>query len=88
MRGSPNPNDTACIEVRSGLVDYMEGDLDPASATRLLSHLEVCPGCTAVLDGMRNVVSLLGHLAEFDLPPRLRLQRLDSLGNRLKRFEG
>lgn len=62
-----------CAAARGLLVDYMEGDLERAIARSLLTHLESCARCESVLKGLQNVAGLLGHLAEFELPPELRI---------------
>jgi len=62
----------SCGEARSQIADYMDGDLERASARRLLTHLDGCRECESIWKGLQNVVGLLGQLAEFDLPPELR----------------
>jgi len=57
-----------CYEVRRELVDYMEGDLTPELRAQINQHLEHCRHCTAVYDGVRNVVQLLGNEDAIDLP--------------------
>ncbi len=60
-----------CYEVRRELVDYMEDDLTPELRTRIERHLESCRHCTAVYDGVRNVVALVGSDNAIELPPGL-----------------
>ena len=48
-----------CYQVRRELVDYMEADLTPELRIRIEHHLQNCSHCTAVYDGVRNVVRLL-----------------------------
>jgi anti-sigma factor (TIGR02949 family) len=57
-----------CYEARRELVDYMEGDLAPELRAQIDRHLENCRHCTAVYDGVRNVVRLLGSEGAFELP--------------------
>jgi predicted anti-sigma-YlaC factor YlaD len=57
-----------CQEVRRELVNYTEGDLTPVLAKRIELHLKDCRHCMAVYDGARNIVSLLGDNAVFQLP--------------------
>ncbi|HTM18637.1 MAG TPA: zf-HC2 domain-containing protein [Terracidiphilus sp.] len=61
-------SEMACAQARRLFVDYMEGDLASAMAERLSQHLESCPHCQTVFAGIKNVVGLLGKLADFDLP--------------------
>ena len=57
-----------CEEVRRELVNYTEGDLTPELTERIEQHLKNCRHCSAVFDGARNIVSLLGDEAVFQLP--------------------
>ena len=57
-----------CYEARRELIDYMEGDLAPELRAQIDRHLENCRHCTAVYDGVRNVVRLLGSEGAFELP--------------------
>ena len=57
-----------CLEVRRELVDYMEGDLAPALRERIERHLLRCRHCTAVYDGVYNVVQLVGDGRAIELP--------------------
>ena len=60
--------EVSCEEVRRELVNYTEGDLTPELAERIEQHLKNCRDCMAVYDGARNIVSLLGDEAAFQLP--------------------
>ena len=57
-----------CYEVRRELVSYMEKDVEPELRNRIDAHLRNCHHCTAVYDGVRNVVHLLGHHESIELP--------------------
>jgi Putative zinc-finger len=57
-----------CYEVRRELVNYMEEDLEPELRDRIDAHLRNCHHCTAVYDGVRNVVHLLGSEESIELP--------------------
>ena len=58
-----------CHEVRKELVNYMEEDLVPRLRAQIDAHLRHCQHCTAVYDGVRNVVHLLGRAESIELPP-------------------
>ena len=62
-----------CGEAQWNFVEYMEGDLEPETAARLLEHVESCPHCEAALRGIQNLARLLGGLAEFGLPAEFRI---------------
>ena len=63
--------DLDCSAVRQALVDDMEDDLMPEMKARLERHLKSCSQCTAVYDGVRNVVKLLGTEGAIELPEGL-----------------
>lgn len=75
MTARSSSSDMKCVDARRLFVDYMEGDLAYDIACHLMSHLESCPQCRAAYSGIQNVVGLLGHLAEFELPDELRIRR-------------
>ena len=58
-----------CRQVRRELVDYMEGDLTRELRARIERHLANCRHCTAIYDGVRNVVQLIGDERTIELPP-------------------
>ena len=58
-----------CYQVRRELVNWMEGDLTAELRTQVDNHLRNCQHCTAVYDGARNVVRLLGNEKAIELPP-------------------
>ena len=68
MQGKPKIVEIDCYEVRRELVNYMEGDLTPELRARVDHHLQDCKHCTAVYDGVRNVVRLLGSKDTIELP--------------------
>jgi hypothetical protein len=57
-----------CYQVRRELSDYIEGDLTPELRVQIEDHLERCRHCTAVYDGMKNIVRLLGDEKAIELP--------------------
>ena len=73
MVGAPVPTSTQIVEIQcrqvwKELVNYMEGDLTPEMRDRITSHLQGCKHCTAIYDGTRNVVRLLGDEKAIELP--------------------
>lgn len=56
----------SCVEVWREISNYLEGDVSPELRARIEAHLEVCKHCTAVLDGTRNVVRLIGDGVAFE----------------------
>src|ERR1700758_2803098 len=59
VRSRPNVVELDCYKVRRELSDYVDGDLTPELRMRIENHLQNCSHCTAVYDGLRNVVRLL-----------------------------
>ena len=47
--------------------NYLEDEVTAGFRTRMDQHFRGCKRCTAVLDGTRNVVRLVGDAAVFDL---------------------
>ena len=58
----------SCVEVWRELSNYIDGVVDPELRQRMEDHFKTCEHCTAVLDGTRNVVRLVGDSRAFDLP--------------------
>ncbi len=54
--------------VRRELSDYLEGDLSSELRAQIKKHLKTCGHCTAVYDGLRNVVRLLSDGRVIELP--------------------
>jgi Putative zinc-finger len=57
-----------CAEVRRELSHYIEDDLSPDLRSRIEEHVNVCPGCKAVFDGVRNVLILISTGDIIELP--------------------
>lgn len=58
----------SCQEVWHELVNYMEADLTEEMRARIDQHLTGCDHCTAIYDGSRNVVQLVGKKDAIELP--------------------
>lgn len=58
----------SCVEVWRELSNYVDGTVDPGLRQRMEDHFKTCEHCTAILDGTRNVVRLVGDSRAFDLP--------------------
>ncbi|HSE48045.1 MAG TPA: zf-HC2 domain-containing protein [Terriglobales bacterium] len=57
-----------CLQVFREISNYLEGDIAPEVRAKMEAHFKVCAHCTAVLDGSRNVVQLVGDGKAFDVP--------------------
>lgn len=61
-------NVLSCREIVEIVTDYLEGDLDRATATALETHLELCPGCLHYLDQLRETIAITGNVSSDSLP--------------------
>ena len=70
-----------CKDVWREVSNYIDDDLDGDLRQRLEAHFKGCQHCSAILDGTRNVLRLVGDGHAFELPAgfsqRLR-QRIDA----------
>jgi len=57
-----------CYAVRRELSNYLDDDLTPELRLQIERHIENCHHCTAVYDGMKDVVRLLNNKKTIDLP--------------------
>jgi hypothetical protein len=53
--------DLKCEDIWAGISDYLDGDLEPLQHLAMTEHIGQCKSCQAVLEGVRNVVSLYGN---------------------------
>ena len=58
----------SCLEVWREISNYIEGEIDPVLRMRMEEHFKECEHCTAILDGTRNVLHLVGDGKSFELP--------------------
>jgi hypothetical protein len=58
-----------CAEVWRQISDYLDDEVDPGLRATMSSHFRDCAHCSAVLDGARNVVKLVGDGRAFEIPP-------------------
>ena len=58
----------SCLEVWREISNYIDQEIDPELRRRMEEHFKVCEHCSAILDGAKNVVRLVGDGRVFDLP--------------------
>ena len=58
----------SCQEVFRQISNFIEGDLDPQLRARMEAHFKDCAHCSAILDGTRNVMKLVGDGRAFEIP--------------------
>lgn len=58
----------SCIHVWREISNYIDGEIDPELCGRMEQHFRGCEHCSAILDGARNIVRLVGDGRAFNLP--------------------
>ena len=58
----------SCVEVWRQVSDYLDDEISAEMRERMKAHFKACAHCTAVLDGTRNVVELVGDGRVFQMP--------------------
>jgi hypothetical protein len=58
----------SCFEVWRRISDFVDDDVESDLKERLEFHFGRCKHCKALLDGTRNVVTLIGDEHAFDIP--------------------
>jgi anti-sigma factor RsiW len=57
----PTPGMTVhCQEIVELVTDYLEGVLDPDMTAEVEAHLQLCDGCDAYVEQMRDTIRALG----------------------------
>lgn len=57
-----------CLEVWRQISNYLDNEVEADLRAAMSAHFKDCAHCTAILDGTRNVVKLVGDGKAFDLP--------------------
>jgi predicted anti-sigma-YlaC factor YlaD len=58
----------SCVEIWREISNYIEGEASPELSTRMEAHFKKCKHCTAVYDGTRNVLRLIGDGKVYEVP--------------------
>jgi anti-sigma factor (TIGR02949 family) len=58
----------SCVEVWREISNYLDHEISAELRDRMEAHFKACAHCTAVLDGTRNVMELVGDGKVFPLP--------------------
>jgi hypothetical protein len=79
------PIEIDCEEVWRHISNYLDGEVDPQLRVNMETHFKDCAHCTAILDGIRNVVQLVGDGRIFELSPKTSKRLYASLDQHLGR---
>jgi predicted anti-sigma-YlaC factor YlaD len=79
------PIEIDCEEVWRHISDYLDGEVDSGLRATMASHFKDCAHCSAVLDGTRNVVELVGDGRAFEIPPTAGQRLYKKLNEHLRR---
>jgi hypothetical protein len=58
----------SCVEVWREISNYLHEEISVELRERMEAHFKVCAHCTAIFDGLRNVVQLVGDDRIFEMP--------------------
>jgi hypothetical protein len=61
----------SCREVRQELANYMEDDITSEQRLRIERHFLRCDGCSALYDGLRQIIYLVNESDLIELPAGL-----------------
>jgi anti-sigma factor (TIGR02949 family) len=58
----------SCLEVWREISNFLDEEVDSEMRARMEAHFRACAHCSAILDGTRNVVKLVGDGIEYQIP--------------------
>jgi hypothetical protein len=64
------PIEIDCEEVWRHISDYLDKEVDAQLRFNMEAHFKDCAHCSAILDGTRNVLKLVGDGRIFELPAK------------------
>ena len=64
------PIEIDCEKVWRHISDYLDNDVDADLRAVMQAHFKDCAHCSAVLDGTRNVMQLVGDGKAFEIPAK------------------
>ncbi len=62
------PIEIDCEEVWRQISNYLDDEVEAGLRAIMASHFKDCAHCSAILDGTRNVVQLVGDGQAFEIP--------------------
>jgi anti-sigma factor (TIGR02949 family) len=73
----------SCMEVINQLSTYVDHDVPSELREQISQHLAGCKHCSAVFDGMRNVIRLIADERSFELPVGFSVRLREKLSREL-----
>jgi len=77
-----------CAEVWRQISNYLDDEVDPGLRANMSSHFKNCAHCSAILDGARNLVKLVGDGRAFEIPAGASRRFYKKLNDHLAAREG
>lgn len=68
-----------CKELWREVSNYVDDTISPEMREKLEAHLAYCQQCTAIIDGVRNIIVLVADGRVFSLPAGLSARLKDRL---------
>ena len=73
----------SCREVRQEMANYVEADITEDLRWRIEKHFLNCDGCSALYDGLRQIIYLVGKSDLIELPVGLSQRLFQRLQTRM-----
>ena len=81
MKGEP----MTCHEVLADISGYLDGELAMTACDAIEQHCLECPGCTALVKGLRDTAGLCRQAATIPLPDAVRQRARENIRQLLDR---
>jgi anti-sigma factor RsiW len=72
----------SCIEVWREVSNFVDGEVNADLRARMEAHFKGCAHCTAILDGMKNIVKLVGDGVAYEMPAGFSSRLQDKIKNK------
>jgi len=65
-------HEETCAAVQGRIQAYVDGELDAVECGPIETHCETCPGCRALVQGLRQTIDICRHAGQSPLPDAVR----------------
>ena len=76
-----------CRQVIAAVSNYLEGEVDASLSRRLEAHVGGCNHCRAVLDGVKNTITLFADERALELPSEVTRRLYEKLKQHLEKSQ-